>query len=151
MAKIVDELTAMFDPAITAMGLELWGVEYHANSKNAIVRVTIDHAEGITVEHCAAVSHQITGLLDVNDPIPTRYTLEVSSPGLDRALFKPEHFQRYIGQIAKMQLSPPINGRRRLLGRIDAVTDDVVNMTVDDASWSIPHTHIERACLQPEF
>lgn len=121
-------LTELLEPSITAMGYILWGVEFHANSKNALLRVFIDKAEtGVTVDDCALVSHQVEGLLDVNDPISTPYTLEVSSPGLDRSFFSLEQLSQYVGSEMDVQLISVVNNRRRFKAVLQSI--DGENLT----------------------
>lgn len=123
-------LTELLEPSITAMGFILWGVEFHANSKNALLRVYIDKENGVTVDDCAQVSHQIEGLLDVNDPISTPYTLEVSSPGLDRAFFSLEQMVDYLGSEAEVQLISVVENRRRFKGIIESIDGDNITFAI---------------------
>ena len=106
-------LTELLEPSITAMGYTLWGIEFHSNSVNALLRIFIDKDTGVTVDDCADVSHHVEGLLDVNDPISTAYTLEVSSPGLDRSFFSLEQMMKYLGSEMDVQLISVVNNRRR--------------------------------------
>ncbi|MGL4674869.1 MAG: ribosome maturation factor RimP [Wohlfahrtiimonas sp.] len=106
-------LTELLEPSITAMGYTLWGIEFHANSVNALLRIFIDKESGVSVDDCAEVSHQVEGLLDVNDPISTAYTLEVSSPGLDRSFFSIEQMMQYVSSEMDVQLISVVNNRRR--------------------------------------
>lgn len=108
------ELAALLGPTIEALGLELWGIEYAPSRSNGLLRIYIDHAERpITLEDCEAVSREVSASLDVADPISGQYTLEVSSPGLDRPLFEATHYARFIGHDAKVQLIAPLAGRKR--------------------------------------
>src|SRR5580765_465430 len=100
-----EELTNLVAPAIADMGLECLGVEYSPSHGNSLVRVYIDAADrAVTVDDCELVSRQVSALFDVNDPIVGRYTLEVSSPGLDRPLYTPQQFARFVGEDAKIEL-----------------------------------------------
>lgn len=123
-------LTELLSPAITAMGFELWGIEYHGNSVNAILRIFIDHENGINVDDCAAVSHQVAGILDVNDPIPTAYTLEVSSTGLDRPLYNLEQIKKYIDGVVKFQLNTLIENRKRFEAKVLEINDKIIRVEV---------------------
>src|SRR5258708_33815970 len=106
------ELTELLAPVVAGLGLECLGVEYSPSHGNSLVRVYIDAPErAVTVEDCEAVSRQVSATLDVHDPVQGRYTLEVSSPGLDRPLFTPQQFGRFIGQTAKVEVNLAIVGR----------------------------------------
>ncbi len=147
-----NELTELVAPAIADMGLECLGVEYSPSYGNSLVRVYIDAVQrAVTVDDCEAVSRQVSALLDVNDPIQGRYTLEVSSPGLDRPLYTPQQFARFIGQSAKLELHLPLNGRRRFQGPIRAVQGETVVIEQDGVALDIAHANVHRARLVPDF
>ncbi len=132
------------------MGYELVGVERLPQPRRGmLLRLYIDHEDGITLADCERVSHQVSGILDVEDPIPGEYLLEVSSPGLDRPLVKREHFERFIGSVVRLQLHRPLNGRRRFKGKLLAVTEE--DITVEDSGehYTLPLGAIERARLVP--
>lgn len=130
MKKPPYNLTEILGPSIEAMGLELWGIEFHPNSKNAILRIFIDKENGVSIDDCEFVSRQVSALLDVHDPIRTAYTLEVSSPGLDRLFFTVEQFKRYPNHLISFQLKEPIQNRRKFKGYIEAIEDDVITVTI---------------------
>src|SRR5690606_34841235 len=119
MSQIETVIEDLLTPAVSALGLELLGVEFSAGSQQALLRVYID-VEGrpVNIDDCEQVSREVSALLDVHDPIEAHYTLEVSSPGLDRPLFKPAHYARFIGEQVKITLDLPQDGRRRFQGRI---------------------------------
>lgn len=127
-----EDLNELLAPAVEAAGCELWGIEYLPQGKHALLRVYIDSPEGITLEDCEAVSFQVSGMLDVHDPIKTEYNLEVSSPGLDRMLFTLPHYERYIGHDAKISLEQTVNNKRRIVGKISSVVDDVITITTPE-------------------
>jgi ribosome maturation factor RimP len=142
----------MLEPAIHSLGYELVGVEYQTGGKGGgLLRVYIDNEQGITADDCQKVSYQVSGVLDVEDPIPGHYTLEVSSPGLDRMLFKPADFERFAGQQVKLRTAYPIEGRRRFKGRIVGVQDRNIVIAQDDQEVSLPFEQIETARLVPEY
>jgi ribosome maturation factor RimP len=146
------ELTELLAPVVADLGLECLGVEYSPSHGNSLVRVYIDAPErAVTVEDCEAASRQISATLDVNDPIQGRYTLEVSSPGLDRPLFTPEQFARFIGQSAKLETNLAINGRRRFNGAIRGVEGDTIVMEQDGVDVRIAHDNVHKAKLVPDF
>ncbi len=133
------------------LGYELVGIEYFPTGHHYILRVYIDQEAGITLDDCETVSHQVSALLDVEDPIRGQYTLEVSSPGLDRPLFTPEHFSRFSGRRVKLRLASPLNGRRNFKGRLQGLDDGNVLLEVDGAQLSLPLEDIEKARLVPEI
>ncbi|MGH8040623.1 MAG: ribosome maturation factor RimP [Rudaea sp.] len=147
-----EELTALLAPVVADMGLECLGVEYSPSHGNGLVRVYIDAPErAVTVEDCEAVSRQVSATLDVHDPVQGRYTLEVSSPGLDRPLYTPEHFVRFCGQQAKVEVNIAIAGRRRFQGAILAVEGTEVVVEQDGSAVRIAHGNIHKAKLVPDF
>jgi ribosome maturation factor RimP len=146
------ELTELLAPVVAGLGLECLGVEYSPSHGNSLVRVYIDAPErAVTVDDCEAASRQISATLDVHDPVQGRYTLEVSSPGLDRPLFTAEQFGRFIGQTAKLEVNLPIDGRRRFQGPIRGVEDDAIVLEQDGVAVNIAHANVHRAKLVPDF
>ena len=141
----------MITPAVEALGYEMWGVEYHSHGRPPLLRVFIDGENGITVDDCAAASRQISGVLDVEDPISTEYTLEVSSPGMDRPLFTLDQFGRYIGEWVKVKLRAPFEGRRNFRGRLTGIEGDEIVIAVDDHEYLLPIELIEKANVVPQF
>ena len=147
-----EELTQLLSPVIADLGLECLGVEYSPSYGNSLVRVYIDAADRpVTVDDCEAVSRQVSATLDVSDPIQGRYTLEVSSPGFDRPLYAPEHFARFAGQVAKVEVNLPIGGRRRFQGPIRAVEGATIVLEQDGVDVRIAHDNIHKAKLVPDF
>ena len=147
-----EQLTRLFDPVIASLGLELLGVEFVASRGSGLVRVYIDVRDRfVTVEDCEAVSREISGILDVNDPISGQYTLEVSSPGFDRPLFTPAQFERFIGDSAKVSVNLAVNGRRRFQGPIVRVAGETIVIAQDGVEVAIAHGNIEKAKLVPDF
>lgn len=141
----------MIAPAVVALGYELWGIEYNTHSRHPLLRVFIDSENGINVEDCAAASRQISSVLDVEDPINTEYTLEVSSPGMDRPLFTLDQFTRYVGEWVKVKLRAPFEGRRNFRGRLAGVEADEVVVVVDDHEFLLPIELIDKANVSPQF
>lgn len=144
-------LVRLLEPVIEAMGYELLGIEQGNQGGGELVRVYIDQETGIRVEDCERVSEQVSGILDVEDPFSGAYTLEVSSPGLDRPLFSLGHFERHIGAEAQVRLRDKLAGRRRLRGVIEAVEADAVIMRVEGERYEVPAALIEQARLVPQF
>ncbi len=145
--KQPSNVRALLRPVVEGLGYELVGVEYRPQGRHSLLRVYIDQPGGIGIEDCETVSRQISALLDVEDPIRGQYTLEVSSPGLDRPLFEQAHFERFAGCEAQLRLLAPLNGRRKFRGRIEGVEDERVLMAVDGELLRIPLADIDRANL----
>ena len=151
MAQASEKLVAIIEPAVSALGFELLGVEYLPQGRHSMLRIYIDHEEGITVDDCGDVSHQVSAVLDVEDPIRGEYTLEVSSPGLDRPLFTLEHYARFAGHLAEVKAHAPVNGRRKFKGRINGVEGDEVILDVDGEEFRLAIANIEKAHLIHEW
>lgn len=151
MAALQERLEQLLEPVIGSLGYELLLLEYSPSPKNAMLRLYIDAPAGITLEDCERVSKEVAGVMDVEDPIRSAYRLEVSSPGLDRPLVKPAHFQRFVGQQAKVQLMAPLNGRRRFIGAIVSADADVVRIETEEGVAEIPLAEIDRARLVPDY
>jgi ribosome maturation factor RimP len=117
--------------------------------QGGLVRLTIDKPDGIDLEDCEKVSHAMSALLDVEDPVPGNYNLEVSSPGLDRKLTKVKHFQRFEGETLKVTMRLPIEGRRRFRGKLLSSNEENIVVEVDGESHSLPLTMIDTARLVP--
>lgn len=145
-------LQTLLLPVVNGLGYELLGIERIGQGKRGVLlRVYIDHPDGITLDDCEKVSNQISGVLDVEDPIASQYTLEVSSPGLDRPLFTLEHFARFCGSQAQVRLTRPLENRRKWVGIITAVDTERghIELRVDQASYTLSFDQIERARLEP--
>lgn len=147
MAAGTDRIRQLLEPTIIALGLELWGVEHLGGGRQSILRVYIDSEAGVDIDDCERASRQISALLDVEDPIAGEYTLEVSSPGLDRPLFTIEHYRRYVGSEARIKLRAPHDGRRRFKGIIERAEDDQVEILVEGQRYVLPLSLIDRAFL----
>lgn len=142
----------MLEPTVESLGFELLGIEFVRAGKHSTLRLFIDHADGINVDHCAEVSHQVSAILDVEDPISTEYSLEVSSPGLDRPLFKLAHFESAIGQDVTIKLNVPFEGRRNFKGPLIAIEEDgYVVVQVDAEQFALPIEMIAKANVVPKF
>ena len=146
--KLLQEL---IEPSVTALGFELWGIEFLSQGKHSTLRVYIDSENGITVDDCAAVSHQVSGIMDVEDPIAGNYTLEVSSPGMDRPLFTLEQFEAYAGSVIQVRLRIAFEGRRKFKGVLNGVEGDDILVVVDNEEYMLPIEYIDRANIIPQF
>jgi ribosome maturation factor RimP len=151
MRVTVAGLHKLFEPGIRALGYELVDVEYAADGGRNVLRIYIDRPAGITVDDCAKVSRQLSAILDVEDPIPEQYVLEVSSPGLDRPLVKREDFERFSGQQVKVRMREAVTGRRNFKGTLVGVEGDAIVVNVDQERYSLPMAKIERARLVPQL
>ena len=144
-----DELSALLEPEIERLGYELTDVEAQLTGKQAFIRLFIDHADGVGLDDCEKVSLAVGALLDVEDPVPGHYNLEVSSPGLDRKLTKVEHFHRFTGETLKVSMRSPVAGRRRFRGKLVAADDENIVVDVDGESHRLPMATIDTARLVP--
>ena len=152
MASVQDRLQALLEPLVETMGYELVLLEFSPHKGSALVRLFIDAPAGITLGDCERVSREVEGVLDVEDPIPSNYRLEVSSPGLDRPLVKPAHYERFAGQVAKVQLIAPKAGRRKFQGVLKGVQEgQVVLDTADAGTVLLKLDEIERSRLVPDY
>jgi ribosome maturation factor RimP len=145
-----DELGKLLGPTLKGLGYELSDLELKLGGRDGVVRLFIDKSEGvIDLEDCQAVSRQVSAFLDVEDPIPGHYVLEVSSPGLDRKLTKAEHFQKVMGSDVRVKLRFPIAGRRNFRGALQFADEELIKVEVDGESHSLPLATIESARLVP--
>ena len=150
-----DALMRLLEPPIEALEYELVDIEYAQAGRGGVLRIFIDRraaaeAAGITVDDCARVSHAVSEVLEIDDPIKGHYTLEVSSPGFDRILRKREHFERFLGERIAAELKLPINGRRRFVGVLKAMAHDSIVVHVDGQDHDLPLERIQKARLRPE-
>ena len=152
MESASDSLNSLIGATVESMGFEFVGLEYGGQAgSGGLLRVYIDHADGIDVDDCAYVSHQISGVLDVEDPIQGNYTLEVSSPGLDRPLFSKRDFERFAGRRVSIKLRVKLQDRRRFEGLLQGMREGHVVLVEEGVEISLPLDQIEKARLVPEF
>jgi len=165
-----DALMRLLEPPIEALDYELVDIEFAREGRGGVLRIFIDRRAGdapgadalggdasgaaapagITVDDCARVSHTVSQVLEIEDPIKGHYTLEVSSPGFDRILRKRAHFERFIGERIFAELKLPINGRRRFVGVLNSIADDSIVVEVDGQAHTLPLERIQKARLRPE-
>ncbi len=146
-----ERLQTLIEPSIAALGYELVGIEYFPGGKGALLRVYIDSPDGVTVEDCERVSHQVSGVLEVEDPIRHGYTLEISSPGVERPLFTPAHFQRFAGEKIRVRLTVPVDGRRNVIGILKGIEHGQVVVLEEGVEFRLPLEAIGRAQLVAEL
>ncbi|NCF10456.1 MAG: ribosome maturation factor RimP [Gammaproteobacteria bacterium] len=147
MRQAPAKLRELIEPIITGLGYEAVGIELLSQGGGELLRIYIDQAGGVTVDDCERVSHQVSGMLDVEDPISGEYTLEVSSPGIDRPLFRCEDFARFAGQRAKLRLRAPRAGRARYTALLRGVEGDEVLLEVEGEALRIAYDEIDQARL----
>jgi ribosome maturation factor RimP len=146
-----DQLIELLGPVVSELGYELWELEYGARPGGGMLRLYIDSPDGISVDDCERVSRAVSETLDGADPIKNEYTLEVSSPGLDRVLRTPEHFARFAGERVKLEMSQAVNGRKRFTGRLTDVSGGEIALDVDGATVRLSIAGIHKARVEPEI
>lgn len=156
-----DQLQDLLAPTATALGLELLGIEYLPQPGGSLLRLYIDLPESevgaeaaersVGIDECEKMSREVSAVLDIEDPISGNYTLEVSSPGIERPLFTAAQFARFVGESAKVGLKLPQDGRRRLQGRIVAVEGDTIRFDIDGTPFEVAHSNIEKARIAPDW
>ena len=152
MSAKLKALQEMLQPVVESMDCQLWGIDLISQGKHSVLRVYIDKEnDGINVDDCAAVSHQISGVLDVEDPIAGEYTLEVSSPGMDRPLYTLEQFEQFKGHKVSIKLRLAFEGRRNFKGMLNGVEGDDILLVVDEDEFLLPIDLIDRAQVIPQF
>ncbi|OPX54891.1 ribosome maturation factor RimP [Oceanospirillum multiglobuliferum] len=151
MAKKETLLIDLARPVVEALGLEFWGLEYKPQGNHSLLRIYIDGPDGITVEHCGEVSRQLGNVMDVEDPISSEYTLEVSSPGMDRPLFTIEQYARYRGHKVSLRLNVAFEGRRKFIGIINGTENDEVLLVIGQDEYCLPIENIDQARIVPQF
>jgi ribosome maturation factor RimP len=151
MASKQELLHDMIAPIVASLGCELWGLEYLTQGRYTTLRIFIDAPAGVSLEDCEKVSRQISSVMDVEDPIDGEYTLEVSSPGMDRPLYTPTHYARYVGETVNLRLRMPRDGRRRFKGEIVKVEGEDVAVNVEGKEILLPVDAIDKANIVPRY
>ncbi|WP_432471102.1 ribosome maturation factor RimP [Amphritea sp. HPY] len=151
MSAKMNQLQELIEPSVVALGYQFWGFEMLSQGRHSMLRIYIDAEAGIDVEDCAKVSRQVSGVLDVEDPISGEYTLEVSSPGMDRPLFTLEQYKAYVGHVVQLKLRMPFDGRRNFKGVLSGIEDEDIVLIVDQDEYLLPIDHIEKANIVPQF
>ena len=148
-----DTLTTLLQPVIEGLGYELWELEFQPGRGNGLLRLYLDtEAEaGITVDDCERVSRAVSDVLDAQDPIPGNYTLEVSSPGIERPLRTARHFAPYAGETVFVEMVHVVDERRRFKGRLVAADEATIEVEVDGRTHRLPIAGIRKAHLAPEI
>ena len=151
MTSKLEQLQDILTPVIEALGFECWGIEYISQGRHSLLRVYIDHENGIFIDDCETVSRQLSAVMDVEDPISSEYTLEVSSPGMDRPLFTLEQFAAFVGEQVKIRLRSPVEERRNFQGLIRSVEDQDVVVQMGEFEYLLPIDLVEKANILPNF
>lgn len=151
MKQAPEHLVLLIEPIVEGLGYECVGIDYNPHPKHGLLRIYIDSPNGILVDDCSKVSHQVSGALDVEDPIQGNYHLEVSSPGADRPFFKVSQFERFIGSTVNVNLFASIQGRRKITGRIESVADDIITLAEGEQTFAIPFSAMSKARIVPEY
>jgi ribosome maturation factor RimP len=147
----VRKLNELLQPLIEELGYEFVGLEYNSNPKHALLRIYIDHESGVGIEDCEVVSRETAALLDVKDPIRSQYNLEVSSPGLDRPMFRSEHYIEFIGSPVQINTFAPLDGRRKFSGPILGADEHTVTIDQDGSEVTLEIDNIVKAKLIPDY
>lgn len=150
LSTLEQKLTEILLAPVEALGVELVGIEF-IHAQQSMLRIYIDSENGINVNDCADVSHQVSALLDVEEPIAVAYNLEVSSPGLDRPMFTAEHYTRFLGEEVSLVLRMAVQKRRKWQGIIKSVEGEMITVTVDGKDEVFALSNIQKANLIPHF
>jgi ribosome maturation factor RimP len=148
---ILFNVRELLEPLLAGKDLELFDIEFKGQGKNGVLRVFIDKEGGVTIDDCALVSRELGTLLDIHDMIPGSYTLEVSSPGLTRALRKPEDFLKFKGKKVRIKTNKDFERRKIFIGRLLEFNDGLVTVQTEAGNFSIPYVDIEKANLELDF
>lgn len=149
--RVKETVTALAVPLLENQGMELVDIEYRQERAGWILRLFIDKEGGITLDDCVSVSRELSDLLEIKDPIPHPYHLEISSPGLNRPLKKEKDFQKFKGKKIKLKTAHPIGDRKTFLGILSEYKDNTIYLIQDNQTISIPHEEVTAANLQWEF
>jgi ribosome maturation factor RimP len=150
MSDAADRVRQILDPIIESVGVSLWDLEFHKQGPRWLLRIYIDRDEGgVTLNDCETISRDLSAVLDVEEVIPHSYTLEVSSPGLDRALLRPEHFERFTGSLVRVKTFQLVNGQKVFRGRLLGLEDGVVKLELQEGPViEVPLADITKASLE---
>ncbi len=145
------QIEELITPTIEALQAQVWGVEYLSQGKYSLLRIYIEREEGVSVDLCAEASRHVSDLLDVEEIMPEAYTLEVSSPGMDRLLFKPEQYEAHVGEKLDVRLSYPFEGRKKMVGLLAGIEDNSVVLQLDSDEYLLPLENVQKARVVPVF
>jgi ribosome maturation factor RimP len=151
MKQAPAHILQLIEPVVEGLGYECVGIEYNPHPQHGLLRIYIDHEAGVGVADCTKVSHQVSGVMDVEDPVQGNYQLEVSSPGSERPLFKVDHFQQYIGSKVRVNLFKPVDNKRKITGEIVAVDDQLISVQEAGKVFEIPFKSMSKAHLVADY
>ncbi|MBT3196468.1 MAG: ribosome maturation factor RimP [Gammaproteobacteria bacterium] len=151
MTTVRDTLYEVVTPVVEGLGYELVGIEYIPQGKHSLLRIYIDQPSGITLDDCEKVSHQLSAVMDVEDPLGHHYNLEISSPGLERPLFIEAHYIRFSGEQVFVRMAFPLEGRRKFEGLLKGVEEGEVLVEIGDELFRLPLSQVDKAHLVPEY
>lgn len=151
MNRKENEIEKLLTPAVQSLDCEIWGVEFLSQGRHSKLRLYIDRTEGVSVDDCAKVSRLVGDVLDVEELLTGGYTLEVSSPGMDRILFKPSQFEASVGETIDVRLNFPFEGRKRIEGVLTGLDDDEAIVQVEEDEFLLPLENVARARIVPRF
>ncbi len=146
-----EQLTSLIEPVVTGLDCELWGLEYITQGKHSVLKIYIESEAGVDVDDCARISRQVSSLLDVEEPLKGKYTLEVSSPGMDRRLFTKAQYEAYKGAKIKLSLRSAYEGKRKYTGLLCGIEDGDVVLRVGDEEILFPFEEVDKTTVIPVF
>ena len=146
-----DQLTVLIQPIVEGLGCELWGIERFSTGRFSKLKIYIDTEEGVDIEDCERVSRQVSSLLNVEEPLSGEYSLEVSSPGMDRQFFRLDQYEAFYGSRISIHLRRPYHGKRNYSGLLKGLEGDEVVLVLDNEEILIPFEAIQKANVVPEF
>jgi ribosome maturation factor RimP len=149
LAAKEQQIQELLEPTVEALGFSVWGLEYLSQGRHTLLRLYIDGENGVNVDDCATVSRQVSSILDVEDPVSGEYTLEVSSPGLDRLLFRLEQYPDYAGEWVEIRLRVPFEGRRKFKGTLKGIEGEDIVVQIDEQEFLLPYSSIDRTQVKP--
>ena len=145
------QIEELITPTVEALAAQVWGVEYLRQGKYSVLRIYVEREDGVSVDLCADVSRHVSDLLDVEEILPEAYTLEVSSPGMDRLLFKSAHYESHIGERVEVRLNYPFEGRKKIIGLLAGLEDNSIVVQVDGDEYLLPLENVHKARIVPVF
>jgi len=149
---IVQRVEALATPLVEEEGIEVWGVDFRPEAGRWVLRLALDREGGVSLDELTRVHRQLSDLLDAHDPVPWRYTLEISSPGIIRPLLRPSHFRRYYGKRVRVLTHQEQQGKRVFIGTVSGVGEDHVVLVDETTSEvQIPWENMRKATTEHDF
>ena len=151
MSRRAQQLIDLLEPTVESLGYELIDLEFNSSARHGLLRIYIGGPDGVNVDDCSKVSHHVSGILDVEDPIKSEYDLEVSSPGVDRVIRTTAHYEQFLGSEVNVRLKRPEQNRRKCTGVLTAVSDTEVSLEADGETIVLNRDNIDKTRLVPVF